>query len=135
MTSVPTKARPFRAKRLALLVLIALMLVTAATGRLQYRRSIAAAKESVLKTDLSRMREAIHQYFERKGRYPSSLDSLVAEGYLRRIPADPFTRSSVTWTTTRVGRDPSKPSAEPGVHDVRSGARGTARDGSRYSDW
>ncbi len=135
MMNVPlSKARTFRSKRLAVLVVIALIFMLAATGWVQYRRSVAAAREAVLKTDLLRMRDAIHQYFEHKGTYPSSLDSLVAEGYLRKIPQDPMTRSRDTWTT-RGGRDPSKPSAEPGIYDIKSGAYGTARDGSRYSDW
>jgi len=136
MMNVPlSKARTFRSKKRASLVVIALIFTVAATGCAEYRRSVVAAKETVLKTDLLRMRDAVHQYFEHTGRYPRSLDSLVSEGYLRTIPVDPFTMSSETWTTTNAGRDPSKPRAEPGVTDVRSGADGTALDGSRYFDW
>ena len=128
-------ARTSRSKRRPTLVVTALILTLVATGCAQYRDSVVAAKESVVKTDLFRMRDAIHQYFEHRGRYPSSLDALVADGYLAKIPVDPFTSSKDTWITTRARRDPSKPSADPGVNDVRSGADGTARDGSRYSDW
>ena len=66
----------------------------------QYRNSIKATQEAVLKSDLFRMRDAIDQYYADKGNYPSSLQVLVSDGYLRRIPDDPFTRSADTWTTT-----------------------------------
>jgi general secretion pathway protein G len=135
MMNVPLRKPRLRSKKLAILVVTALIFMLAATGWVQYRRSVAAAREGVLRTDLLRMRDAIHQYSAHQGRYPSSLDSLVAEGYLRRIPVDPFTKSKETWTTTRAGRHPSKPGAEPEVYDVKSGAHGAARDGSRYSDW
>ena len=122
-------------KRASFLVAISLILVVAARGVVvQYRASVAAAKESVLKTDLLRMRDAIHQYFQQKGRYPNSLDSLVADGYLRTIPQDPITGSTATWTTRRAERDLANPSPR-GVYDVKSGAHGKARDGSKYSDW
>jgi hypothetical protein len=31
--------------------------------------------------------------------------------------------------------DPANPSAMPGVFDVKSGADGTALDGTRYAEW
>jgi len=123
-------------RRAALLVIVPLIaLIVAAMGLVQYRNSVTAAKESVLKTDLLRMRDAIRQYSGQKGKYPSSLESLVADGYLRTIPMDPITRSRDTWTQIRANRDSSHPSTEPGVYDVKSGARLTARDGSKYSEW
>lgn len=122
-------------KRLVVAALVLMISIVAAKGFVQYRNSVTIAKESVLKTDLFRMRDAIHQYFGQKGKYPSSLESLVADGYLRTIPVDPITRSRDTWTPIPASRDSSHPSAEPGVYDVKSGARQTARDGSKYSEW
>ena len=48
---------------------------------------------AVLRTNLFRMRDAIDQYYADKGKYPSSLDALVSEGYMRSIPEDPITKS------------------------------------------
>jgi general secretion pathway protein G len=81
------------------------------------------------------MRDAIDQYYADKGQYPTSLDALVSEGYLRRIPDDPFTRSSATWQSVPSEPDPNNPTAEPGVYDVKSGSEETALDGTKYADW
>lgn len=118
-----------------LLIVISLISILAAMGLVQYRNSVLSARESVLHTDLFRMRDAIDQYYADKGKYPSSLDSLVSEGYMRKIPEDPMTKSAETWVTVPAEPDPNNPSAEPGVYEVKSGAQGTALDGSSYTDW
>ena len=118
-----------------LLIVISLISILAAMGLVQYRNSVRSSKEAVLHTDLFRMRDAIDQYYADKGKYPSSLDSLVSEGYLRKLPEDPITKSADTWTTVPAEPDPNNPSAEPGVYDVKSGAQGTGLDGTSYTDW
>ena len=118
-----------------LLIVIALITILASMGVVQYRNSIQRTKESVLKTDLFRMRDAIDQYYADKGKYPSSLDTLVSDGYMRKIPEDPITQSADTWQTEPAEPDPSNPSSEPGIYNVKSGATGTALDGSSYADW
>ena len=118
-----------------LLIDISLISILAAMGLVQYRNSVVSAREATLKTDLFRMRDAIDQYYADKTKYPSSLDSLVSEGYLRKIPEDPITKSSDTWQTVPAEPDPNNPAAEAGVYDVKSGAQGTALDGSSYSEW
>src|SRR3954462_10336398 len=118
-----------------LLIVISLISILAAMGLVQYRNSVMSAKEATLHTDLFRMRDAIDQYYADKGKYPSSLDSLVSDGYLRKIPEDPITKSSDSWQTVPAEPDPTNPTAEPGVYDVKSGAPGTALDGSSYSEW
>jgi general secretion pathway protein G len=45
-----------------LLVVISLISILAAMGLVQYRNSVQHSKESVLRTDLFRMRDAIDQY-------------------------------------------------------------------------
>ena len=117
-----------------LLVVISLISILAAMGLVQYKNSIVRTQEATLKTDLFRMRDAIDQYYADKGKYPSSLDSLVSDGYLRKLPEDPITKSSDTWQTVPAEPDPNNPSSEPGVYDVKSGAPGTALDGTNYSD-
>jgi general secretion pathway protein G len=118
-----------------LLIVISLISILAAMGLVQYRNSVTSTKEGVLKTDLFRMRDAIDQYYADKGKYPSSLDSLVTDGYMRKIPEDPITKSSDSWTTEPAEPDPTNPSAEPGIYNVKSGAPGTSLDGSSYSEW
>jgi general secretion pathway protein G len=76
------------------------------------------------------MRSAIDKYYGDRGRYPDSLDDLVEKKYLRRVPADPITDSVQTWVSVAP--------AETGkgtVFDVKSGATGTAQDGTPYRDW
>jgi general secretion pathway protein G len=118
-----------------LLIVIALITILATMGVVQYRNSIQSSKEAVLRTDLFRMRDAIDQYYADKGKYPSSLDTLVSDGYMRKVPEDPITKSADSWQTDPAEPDPSNPSAEPGIYNVKSGATGTALDGSSYSDW
>jgi general secretion pathway protein G len=118
-----------------LLVVISLISILAAMGLVQYKNSILRTQESVLKTDLFRVRDAIDQYYADKGKYPASLDSLVSDGYLRKIPEDPVTKSTDTWQTIPAEADPNNPSSEPGIYDIKSGAPGTALDGTNYSDW
>ncbi|HSK09145.1 MAG TPA: prepilin-type N-terminal cleavage/methylation domain-containing protein [Vicinamibacterales bacterium] len=118
-----------------LMVVMSLITVLAGMTVVIYRNAIVRSKESVLKTDLFRMRDAIDQYYADKAKYPADLDALVAEGYLREIPVDPFTDSRDTWQTTPAEPDPSNPTAELGIYNVKSGAEGTAIDGSNYNEW
>jgi general secretion pathway protein G len=118
-----------------LLIVIALITILATMGVVQYRNSINSTKEAVLSTDLFRMRDAIDQYYADKNKYPASLDTLVSDGYMRKIPEDPFTKSADTWQTVPAEPDPGNPSAEPGIYNVKSGAPGTALDGRAFSDF
>ena len=95
----------------------------------------ATRRRACSRTDLFRMRDAIDQYYADKNKYPASLDTLVSDGYMRKIPEDPITQSADTWQTVPAEPDPSNPTAEPGIYDVKSGAQGTALDGSTYADW
>jgi general secretion pathway protein G len=118
-----------------LLIVIALITILASMGLVQYRNSIQSAKEAILHTDLFRMRDAIDQYYADKTKYPASLDALVSDGYMRKIPEDPITKSADSWQTVPAEPDPGNPSAEPGIYDVKSGAPGTGLDGTPFSDW
>ena len=40
---------------------------------------------------------------------------------MRKLPEDPFTKSSSTWQTVPAEPDPNNPTAESGVYDVKSG--------------
>jgi general secretion pathway protein G len=118
-----------------LVVVAAILIVLAGMGLAQYRNSVIRAREAVLKEDLFRMRDAIDQYYADKMQYPSTLDALVSDGYLRKLPDDPFTMSSSTWQTVPSEPDPNNPTASPGVYDVKSGSEATALDNTKYADW
>jgi general secretion pathway protein G len=76
----------------------------------------------VLKENLVVMRDALDKHYADAGKYPRSLDELVAKRYLRAIPADPITQSPSTWVAVPPN-DPQK----GGVYDVRSAAKGYER--------
>jgi len=118
-----------------LLIVLSLISILAVIGMAQYKSSVVFAKESVLKQDLFRMRDAIDQYYADKNQYPSTLDALVSDGYMRKIPEDPFTRSTTTWQTVPAEPDPNNPATEAGVYDIKSGSDQTALDGTKYAEW
>ena len=117
-----------------LMVVIALIMILASTSLATYRNSIAQAKEATLGSQLFIMRDAINQYHADKGTYPDSLQALVSEQYLRRIPQDPFTNSSDSWQTVAAEPEPGATSAAAGIIDVYSGYDGTTLDGRRISE-
>ena len=118
-----------------MMIVMVLIVILAGIGLTSYGNSVQRAKEATLKEDLFRMRDAIDQYYADKNKYPASLDTLVSDGYMRRVPEDPITHSADTWQTVPAEPDPANPTSEPGIYDVKSGAQGTALDGSTYSDW
>jgi general secretion pathway protein G len=118
-----------------LMVVMSIIVILSTMAIVQYRHSVILSKETVLRDDLFKMRDAIDQYYADKGEYPSSLDALVSDGYLRTLPKDPITNSASSWQAIPAEPDASNPTVEPGVYDVKSGADTTASDGSRYADW
>lgn len=118
-----------------LMVVIALISVLAGMGVVQYRNSVVRTKEAVLKEDLFRMRDAIDQYYADKAKYPASLETLVADGYLRSIPKDPITNSTDSWQTVPSEPDPNNPTGEVGIFDVKSGSEATSLEGTKYNEW
>ena len=117
------------------MVVMTIIVVLASMGLVQYRRSIIFSKEAVLKEDLFRMRDAVDQYYADKNQYPTDLQALVSDGYLRAVPKDPFTDSTSTWQTTPAEPDARNPTASPGIYDIKSGSDATSLDGTAYADW
>ncbi len=133
MKPIKRAARGFTV--IELMIVMSIIIILTTIGLTQYQRSVVYAKESVLKEDLFRLRDAIDQYFADKAAYPSTLDALVSDGYVRKIPEDPFTKSNSSWQPVPAEPDPNNPTAEAGVYDVKSGSDGTALDGTKYSEW
>jgi general secretion pathway protein G len=118
-----------------LMVVMSLIIILSTLALVQYRQSVIRSREAVLKDDLFKMRDAIDQYYADKNQYPATIEALASDGYLRAIPKDPFTESESTWQAVPAEPDPQRPSAEPGVYDVKSGSDGTSLDGTPYADW
>jgi general secretion pathway protein G len=114
--------------------LIELMIVVSIVGILatmavpSYRASVVKAREAVLRQDLFTLRDVLDQHRADQGKYPVSLQALVATGYLRTVPKDPFTNSDGTWQEmTGV--------SEEGIIDVFSGSELVGTNGTPYNRW
>mgnify|MGYP003835699209 FL=1 len=118
-----------------IIAVLTIMGVLAAISVPTYKRYVIKANEAVLKEDLYQMRKAIDDFFADKRSYPSSLEDLVEQRYLRRIPKDPITRSSDTWETVAPEPPEEGEPAEGEVFDVFSGSEKTSLDGSPYNQW
>ena len=133
---IPARLRRMRGFTLIeMLIVMTLIVVLASVGLIAYQTSVRRGREAVLKEDLYRMRDAIDQYYADKGKYPTDLNELVSTNYIRRVPVDPMTNSAETWQTVVAEPDPSNPSAELGLTDVKSGSEGAAIDGTNYNEW
>jgi general secretion pathway protein G len=118
-----------------MVVVMGLIVILASIATTQYRSSVTRASEAVLKEDLYRMREAIDQYYADKNKYPSDLQTLVSDQYMREVPKDPFTGTADSWQTVPAEPEPGSANIEPGVYNVKSGSDRTALDGTQYSEW
>lgn len=117
---------------MVVMFVIALLLSIAAPV---YQKSIVRSKESVLRGNLSAIRNMIDEYTIDKQKAPDSLDDLVSEGYLRQVPLDPMTNSNQTWKTVMEETAVGGSTSAPGLFDVHSGSDKKALDGTNYADW
>lgn len=103
----------------------------------QYQNAMKKARESVLKETLFVLRKLIDQYYTDKSKYPDSLQALVDDKYLRKIPADPITGKSDAWI--EVKEQPTMDELEPGqafgIVDVHSSSEDKSLDGTPYNTW
>ena len=118
---------------LELMIVISIIIILAAIALPQYRRTIMAAREAVLRDDLYKMRSLLDQYAADKGKLPQSLEDLVTENYMRELPVDPFTAQK-DWTV-EMGEDPNSTSGEQGVINLRSASGDVSSEGTPYSEW
>ena len=126
---------------LELLVVMTIVGILAAVAVPALRDSPQRAREAALREDLYALRSVIDQYHGDKGNYPADLQTLVTDGYLRKIPIDPMTKSAQSWVVTyeELSQDqqtaPGDQPPQPGVVDVHSGSMAKALDGTLYKDW
>ena len=112
---------------LVVMTIIAVLLTIAVP---RYFRALENSRETVLRQDLSTLREAIDKHYGDYGQYPDSLAALVERKYIRAVPVDPMTKSSEGWQPV-VSEDPD----HPGIRDLHSGAPGNGGNGTPYSQW
>jgi general secretion pathway protein G len=121
-------ARGFTLIELIVVMAIVALLVSIAGPR--YFGSLHKSKETVLRQNLAVTRDALDKFYGDTGKYPESLETLVSKRYLRQLPVDPLTDSTLTWTMVPP-QDPEK----GGVYDVHSGADGVGLNGKLYREW
>ena len=122
------RRRGFTLIELLVVMAIIATLLTIAVPR--YFKTLERSRETVLRQDLSVLREAIDKHYGDYGQYPDSLAALVERHYIRAVPVDPLTTSAESWTMV-VSEDDE----HPGIRDVHSGSDEKATDGSSYREW
>ena len=117
-----------------LITVVGIVAILAAIALPNYRVAIIQAREAVLKENLFQLRDMIDQYYIDKGQYPTTLESLVEDSYLRKLPEDPITRAP-DWLEVFSDPDPDRPGEPPGVFDVHSASEMLSLTGTPYSEW
>ncbi len=144
-------ASPHGFTLIELMVVMAIVALLVSVAAPKYFRSVEQAREQSLRTTLKVMRDAIDQFGADRGRFPESLQELVAQRYLRELPRDAVTGRRDQWQLTLsesapatgfgAASAPPAPSAPgqdsdlPEIVDVRSGAPGTDSAGVLFRDY
>lgn len=141
------RPRPLRPRQdgftiIELIIVVAMIGILAAMIMPALKNQPTRAKEAVLKTNLRTLRDVLDQHKGDKGHYPSSLEVLVDDGYLREVPIDPMT-GAADWAVVYEEASFEEPFAEtdqpedgaPGVYDVHSSSDRLSLDGTPYSEW
>ncbi|MBH0208184.1 MAG: general secretion pathway protein GspG [Nitrospira sp. HN-bin3] len=111
-----------------LMIVVSIVGILATIAAPSYQSSLIKARETVLRQDLFTLRDLLDHHRADQGKYPLSLEGLVATGYLRALPKDPFTNSSRSWQEIS---DPT----EGGIFDVYSGSDLIGTNGLPYNKW
>ena len=137
-----------------LVVTVAILGVLASAAIPVARFEVKRQNERILRYDLWMMRDAIDKYKDAADKnafqtkvdsqgYPPDLEALVTGvevqtkkvKFLRKIPVDPMT-GQTDWGLRSMQDEPDSDSfGGQSVFDVYSKSRGTALDGTKYSDW
>jgi len=128
----PCSQSGFTLIELMIVISIILILVGIAAG--MYQQSIRRARESVLKTDLQTMRNAIDNYTMDKLQAPQSLQDLADAHYIRDIPVDPITNQR-DWVPHFGDTLISPEQTGTGLDDVHSNSDQIGSDGTAYNTW
>lgn len=121
-----------------LLVVLAIIGILVAIAVPQLQQAPIRAKEAALREDLFTFRTCLDQYYADKGHYPDSLQTLVTDKYIRKLPIDPFTKSADSWQVVMEEADSSETASQepPGIIDVKSGSKQVSLiDKTPYNTW
>jgi len=122
--------RGFTFVEMMVVIAIIVILITIAIPR--YQKSIIRSREAVLMNNLSTLRTVIDNYTYDKEKAPQSLNDLVSEGYLKRVPLDPIANTD-QWKTVMEDATQAVNQAQPGIFDVHSASDKIGLDGTPYS--
>lgn len=112
-----------------LLVVLAIVSLLLTIALPRYFASMDRARERVLVENLRVTRDAIGKFYSDRLRYPDSLDELVNQRYLQKLPYDPVLDNDQGWIVSQP-----TPPARGSVADLHSAAPGTGIDGRAFSD-
>jgi general secretion pathway protein G len=132
--TIPGEGRARGFTLIELITVVALIAILAAIALPNYKVAIIQAREAVLQENLYQLRDMIDQYYIDKGQYPQSLEALTEDGYLRKLPVDPFT-GSPDWEPVFAEPDADRPGEIPGVFDVKSSSGLVSLGGTPYNEW
>jgi general secretion pathway protein G len=120
-----------------LIIVITLIGILVGLGLPQFKNATKRTREAALKENLFTLRKLINQYLVDKGNYPQSLQTLVDEEYLFRIPVDPMTKSTDTWVEIPqvMTMEEMTSGTMPGIMDVQSGSEDISTEGIAYNTW
>jgi general secretion pathway protein G len=118
-----------------MMIVMAIIVILISIAIPPYQKAIIRSKESVLRNNLTTLRQVIDEYTYDRQKAPQSLQDLVASGYLREIPFDPITGSNDTWHVIMEDALQSVDQTAPGIFDVKSGSDKEGLDGTPYADW
>ena len=138
----PSRGSQAGSTLIELIIVVTLIGILAALAMPNLINTPRRTKEAVLKTNLHTIRDSLDQYHADKGSYPTSLDTLVDDGYLRNVPLDPIAETH-EWDVEYEEIDYQEPPAETdlpedgqqGIVDVHSTAEGASISGEPYNEW
>jgi general secretion pathway protein G len=117
-----------------MMVVISIIVILVSVAIPIYQKSILRSREAVLHSNLNTLRQVIDNYTYDKEKAPQSLDVLVSEGYLKRVPLDPVANTD-HWTLVMEDATQAVNQSEPGIFDIHSTSDKIGLDGTPYSTW
>lgn len=133
------KRTPTRRERgftlIEMMVVLSILLILLGVAMPIYSHSLVHAKEENLRKNLHTLNFLIYQYTQDKQKPPQSLQDLVSEKYLDKIPDD--ITGSNTWEVEEAdGTIMSLYQKDAGgIIGVHSGSNQVGSDGTAYNTW
>jgi general secretion pathway protein G len=117
-----------------MMVVITIIVILVTIAVPIYQNSLKRARESVLRNNLLTLRTVIDNYTYDKEKAPQTLEDLVSDGYLKRLPLDPVANTD-QWKLVMEDATQAVNQSEPGIFDIHSTSDKTSLDGTPYSSW